>query len=99
MATLAQMKTVEGRMLALDERLQRAGDTLQVEAHGKRVYLVTGGSEPQWVNLGDKTVPRCDCGDYLHRGITCKHVMAARLFEENGIEESVRSWARAQEVH
>ncbi len=65
MATLADYQTLEGRQLALRERLDRAAKTLDVSWSPARpgVYKVSGGKEPHWVNLADPTVPRCDCAD------------------------------------
>jgi hypothetical protein len=50
-------------------------------------YLVSGGQEQHWVNLIDN--PRCDCGDYLWRERTCKHILAALLRE--GDERVIRA--------
>ena len=60
---------------------------------GQRVepgrYLVTGGREQHWVDLRDPVNPRCDCGDYLWRERTCKHILAALLRE--GDERVIRA--------
>jgi len=52
-------------------------------------YLVTGGQEQHWVDLRDPANPRCDCGDYLWRERTCKHILAALLRE--GDERVIRA--------
>jgi hypothetical protein len=54
---------------------------LSVEHAGRGRYLVSGGTEPHWVDLRSRWVPRCDCGDYLWREQICKHILAAMLRE------------------
>jgi hypothetical protein len=54
---------------------------LQVEPVGRGRYRVTGGTEPHWVDLHSRFVPRCDCGDHLWRERVCKHILAAMLRE------------------
>ena len=61
---------------------------LVVEAAGRGRYLVTGGTEPHWVDLHSRLVPRCDCGDHLWRERICKHILAAMLRE--GDERVIR---------
>ena len=57
---------------ALELRARRVG-------HGR--YLVTGGSEPHWVDLYTRQLPRCDCGDHIWRERVCKHILAVLLRE------------------
>jgi hypothetical protein len=54
---------------------------LSVQAAGRGRYLVSGGTEPHWVDLHSRLVPRCDCGDHLWRERICKHILAAMLRE------------------
>jgi hypothetical protein len=61
-------------------RVER-GVQLQCEPVGDRRYRVTGGDSTHWVDLVSPDHPRCDCGDYLWREVTCKHIIAARLRE------------------
>ena len=61
---------------------------LEVETAGRGRYLVTGGTEPHWVDLHSRLVPRCDCGDHLWREQICKHILAAMLRE--GDERVIR---------
>jgi hypothetical protein len=61
-------------------RVER-GVQLVCEAIGDRRYRVTGGDSTHWVDLVSPDHPRCDCGDYLWREATCKHIIAARLRE------------------
>jgi uncharacterized Zn finger protein len=61
---------------------------LEVERTGRGRYLVTGGTEPHWVDLHSRLVPRCDCGDHLWRERVCKHILAAMLHE--GDERVIR---------
>ena len=61
---------------------------LRVEPAGRGRYLVTGGTEPHWVDLYSRLVPRCDCGDHLWRERVCKHILAAMLRE--GDERVIR---------
>ena len=61
-------------------RVER-GVQLQCEPVGDRRYRVTGGNSTHWVDLVSPDHPRCDCGDYLWREVTCKHIIAARLRE------------------
>ena len=61
-------------------RLER-GLSLEGEPLGDGRWLVAGGSEPHWVDLRTPNYPRCDCGDYLWRERTCKHILAALLRE------------------
>jgi hypothetical protein len=76
---------------------ETAFDTARLERSlrlsGRRVepgrYLVTGGEEQHWVDLRDPSSPRCDCGDYLWRERTCKHILAALLRE--GDERVIRA--------
>jgi hypothetical protein len=56
---------------------------LEVEQVGPGRYVVTGGTEPHWVDLYNRFVPRCDCGDHLWRERVCKHILAAMLREGN----------------
>ena len=62
---------------------------LSVEHAGRGRYLVSGGTEPHWVDLHSRLVPRCDCGDHLWRERICKHILAAMLREgdEHVIQE------------
>ena len=54
---------------------------LEVKAHGKSVFQVTGKLEPHLVRVyTDRTT--CDCADAA-RGRICKHVLATRLFAGN----------------
>ena len=62
------------------QRLER-GLGLEGEKIGEGRWRVEGGSEPHWVDLRTPEYPRCDCGDYLWREQTCKHILAARLRE------------------
>jgi hypothetical protein len=61
---------------------------LTVEHVGPGRYLVAGGTEPHWVDLRSRFVPRCDCGDHLWRERVCKHILAALLRE--GDERVIR---------
>jgi hypothetical protein len=61
---------------------------LEVEPTGRGRYLVRGGTEPHWVDLHSRLVPRCDCGDHLWREQICKHILAAMLRE--GDERVIR---------
>ncbi len=61
-------------------RLER-GLGLEGERVGDGRWRVEGGSEPHWVDLRTPDYPRCDCGDYVWREQTCKHILAARLRE------------------
>ena len=61
-------------------RVER-GVQLTCESVGDRRYRVTGGNSTHWVDLVSPDHPRCDCGDYLWREVTCKHIIAARLRE------------------
>lgn len=61
---------------------------LNVEHVGRGRYLITGGTEPHWVDLRSALVPRCDCGDHLWRERICKHILAAMLRE--GDERVIR---------
>lgn len=61
---------------------------LTVQGHGRGRYLVSGGTEPHWVDLHSRRVPRCDCGDHLWREQVCKHILAALLRE--GDERVIR---------
>jgi hypothetical protein len=54
---------------------------LAVTPQGRGRYLVSGGTEPHWVDLHSRLVPRCDCGDHLWREQICKHILAAMLRE------------------
>ena len=54
---------------------------LVVQPAGRGRYLVSGGTEPHWVELYAPLVPRCDCGDHLWRERVCKHILAALLRE------------------
>lgn len=78
MATREQMRTVEGRLLALRERLERA-KTRTVQEVEPGLYLVTGGAEPHYVAPGKRWAPRCDCGDYLWTETMCLHRLAVAL--------------------
>ena len=62
------------------QRLER-GLILDGEPLGDGRWRVEGGSEPHWVDLRTPNYPRCDCGDYLWREQTCKHILAALLRE------------------
>lgn len=61
---------------------------LVAESLGQGRYRVTGGTEPHWVDLRSRYVPRCDCGDHLWRERVCKHILAALLRE--GDERVIR---------
>ena len=61
---------------------------LTVEERGRGRYRVSGGTEPHWVDLHSRLVPRCDCGDHLWREQICKHILAALLRE--GDERVIR---------
>lgn len=61
---------------------------LVVEPAGRGRYRVCGGTEPHWVDLHSRLVPRCDCGDHLWREQICKHILAAMLRE--GDERVIR---------
>jgi hypothetical protein len=61
---------------------------LEVELIGPGQYLVTGGTEPHWVDLRERLLTRCDCGDHLWRERVCKHILAAMLRE--GDERVIR---------
>jgi hypothetical protein len=61
---------------------------LVAEPAGRGRYRVTGGTEPHWVDLRSRMVPRCDCGDHLWRERICKHILAAMLRE--GDERVIR---------
>lgn len=61
-------------------RLLRALElTARRTARGR--YLVTGGEETHHVDLIDRQVERCDCGDFLLRDAVCKHLLACLLLE------------------
>jgi hypothetical protein len=61
-------------------RLLRALElTVRRTARGR--YLVTGGEEAHHVDLVDRQVERCDCGDFLLRDAVCKHLLACLLVE------------------
>lgn len=75
------------------ERVERAL-ALHVEVRGKGVYLVSGGAEPHWVNLGNPRAPPCDCGSHLWGERVCKHMMAAQLVAGVPMRMMVRdAWA------
>lgn len=58
-------------------RLARAAQ-LEAERLPDGRFLVSGGSEPRLVDLGD-AYP-CGCPDATHRGLArCKHTIAAEL--------------------
>jgi predicted nucleic acid-binding Zn finger protein len=98
MATRADEKTVEGRTTMVLERFDRAAKTLSVEEVERELYLVTGGAEPHWVAPGQPD-NRCDCADYLLRGVvTCKHQLAVKLHQTGGIVEDVLGWANTRQV-
>ena len=60
-----------------EERAERAAD-LSCSRIGAGQYRVTGGAEPHFVDLrAEGAADRCDCGDHLWRGVTCKHIAAA----------------------
>jgi hypothetical protein len=61
---------------------------LEVELVGPGQYCVTGGTEPHWVDLRERLLTRCDCGDHLWRERVCKHILAAMLRE--GDERVIR---------
>lgn len=61
---------------------------LEVECVAPGQYLVTGGDEPHWVDLRERLLTRCDCGDHLWRERICKHILAAMLRE--GDERVIR---------
>lgn len=61
---------------------------LEVEVIAPGQYLVTGGTEPHWVDLRERLLTRCDCGDHLWRERVCKHILAAMLRE--GDERVIR---------
>ncbi|HEY0035791.1 MAG TPA: SWIM zinc finger family protein [Longimicrobium sp.] len=61
---------------------------LAAERVGPGRYRVVGGTEPHWVDLRSRRVPRCDCGDHLWRERVCKHILAALLRE--GDERVIR---------
>lgn len=61
---------------------------LEVECIAPGQYLVTGGDEPHWVDLRERLLTRCDCGDHLWRERVCKHILAAMLRE--GDERVIR---------
>jgi hypothetical protein len=61
-------------------RLLRALDLIaQPTSRGR--YVVRGGQETHYVDLIDRQVERCDCGDFLLRNIVCKHLLACLLIE------------------
>jgi hypothetical protein len=61
---------------------------LEVECIGPGQYCVTGGTEPHFVDLRERLLTRCDCGDHLWRERVCKHILAAMLRE--GDERVIR---------
>jgi uncharacterized Zn finger protein len=61
-------------------RLERSLQ-LRAERLGGRRYRVAGGRDAHWVDLADRAVPLCDCGDHLWRDAVCKHILAALLRE------------------
>ena len=65
----AAARLVEQHLAHRDERLIVG----RVTRTGVRVWLVNGHT----VTLDP--VVTCDCPDRLHRGVTCKHIMAVRL--------------------
>ena len=71
-----------GPRLAVDlDRLER-GVQLSCTRMGNGRYRVAGGASEHWVDLGATGArPKCDCGDYLWRDRTCKHILAALLQE------------------
>lgn len=69
-------------------RLERALG-LRVRRVGEGRYRVWGGSEPHWVDLYTRRMPRCDCGDHLWRERVCKHLLAVMLRE--GDERVIRA--------
>ena len=61
-----------------------AAAALACERIGRGRYVVTGGAEPHYVDLGagGAALPLCDCADAHYRpAFACKHVVAARAAE------------------
>ena len=54
---------------------------LRVRRIGRGRYRVWGGSEPHYVDLYTRRMPRCDCGDHIWRDRVCKHILAVMLRE------------------
>ena len=65
----AAARLVEQHLAHRDERIIVG----RVTRTGVRVWLVNGHT----VTLDP--VVTCDCPDRLHRGVTCKHIMAVRM--------------------
>jgi hypothetical protein len=55
--------------------------TLTVERIGPGQYRVSGGDEPHYVNLAEIDVPMCDCAHHIWRDAICRHIKAARAFQ------------------
>jgi len=62
---------------------------LKAEALLKRVWEIRAGiygvesqSRPgqYWVVHAGERTACCDCPDYVHRGVTCKHIIAVGMF-------------------
>ena len=66
--------------------------SLRVERLDRGRFRVTGGAEPHYVDLIDRSVERCDCGDFIWRQVVCQHLLACLLRE--GDERVVNAAAR-----
>jgi hypothetical protein len=62
-------------------RLERAL-RLELQALGYRRYLVAGGEQLHYVDLGSRAPCPCDCDDRVVDS-PCKHMLRAMLFEGN----------------
>ena len=81
MDTVAEEEMRERNDIGIELGRVERGVQLLCESIGDRRYRVTGGDSTHWVDLVSPDHPRCDCGDYLWREVTCKHIIAARLRE------------------
>lgn len=51
-----------------------------LEPQGGGVYLARGSRAGDWY-LVDVPARTCECGDFRHRQVTCKHLLGALLLE------------------
>jgi hypothetical protein len=90
-APLANLATVAINIAAhwaaerpeLTDRLNRAVSLVHgVEAVGPAAFTVPGSKAPYLVKV-DRAAKsaQCECPDHANRGVRCKHILAAALFE------------------
>ena len=54
------------------------GIVARMTREGIGIYVIHG-HVVTLAGVGGAALDTCDCGDRLHRGATCKHIMAARM--------------------